>query len=104
MVAIIIIPASLKPLAEQCVATLSPLSVGESLMIPLGLSPDGPVTHWASLPITSEEVAQQLELLARSPDFAGASVSLCEVDTVPATFAVTLAERGLIRLTIKDQE
>ncbi len=100
MVAIIIVPGSLKPAAEKCVAMVSPGSVGESLTIPLGPigKTDGPPTHWASLPIVSDEALEQLGKLSRSPMFAGqAFVTTCEVERVPEAFAAQLESLGLER-------
>jgi hypothetical protein len=99
MVAIIIIPDALKPFAEQAVKQLSPHSEGESFSVRLfPVDADGAAkpTHWACMPIISEEVHQQIAKLVSSPPFAGVShLATCEVDDTLEQFAALCNKLGL---------
>lgn len=101
MVAIVIVPDSLKAAAEQCVSQLSPESVGESFTIPLCSvsSPSGPVTHWASLPIVSDAVYGQVLGMATNPPFAGqVYCASCGPEEAATLFAELISELQLVRM------
>ena len=100
MVAIIIVPAALKSLAEKCTAQLSPGSVGDSFIVPLWPAGklDGEPTQWASLPGVSDEAWEQIQKLASSPPFLSVThVSHCESEDCASAFAEALERLGLAR-------
>ena len=105
MLAIVIVPASLKSLAEEAVWRLAPQSEGPSFIVPL--CPTGPETdtpnslptHWACLPIVSTEVAAQIHRLLSSAPFLGqAALVTCDPDLAVESFRLICAEWKLERM------
>jgi hypothetical protein len=92
MIAILIIPGALKPIAEQAVQQLSPASEGETFsigLIPAGAGDTTPPTHWACMPGVDQEALGKIAFLVASPPFAGVShLVSCEITETLAQFSV----------------
>ena len=103
MLAIVIIPESLKSLAEKAVRQLAPQSEGESFSVPLcpvgQESATSLPTHWASLPLVSAEVAEQIHrLLSSSPFLGQGALVTCDPDQAVESFRLICAEWRLVRM------
>lgn len=105
MLAIVIIPHSLKSLAEQAVRQLAPQSEGESFTVPLcpvgqeAITPNSLPTHWACLPVVSTEVAEQIHRLLSSAPFLGqGALVTCDPDEAVESFRLICAEWKLVQM------
>lgn len=99
MVAIIIVPQSLRSAAEQCVATLSPSSVGDALTIPLMPidKPESEPTHWASTPNVSGGALKLIQALVASERFPGCTLATCDPEECLPIFRRTIEALRLTR-------
>ena len=98
MVAIVIVPAELKPQAEQAVKQLAPESSGESFIVPLKTvtSAPGVPTHWACLPIASNDTLVQIQTMVHQPPFSPQSIlGICDSEQIESEFDAVLRAHHL---------
>lgn len=95
---IVVIPVSLKPMAEAASKQIDPQSLGEDFTTPLRMIGAAEITHYASLPnVTDEPVIAAIRQLVTSEAFvSGGGISTeCEAPAARRKFVELIAAHGL---------
>ena len=96
MVCMMIIPASLKPMAEEASAAIDPTSEGEAFTKPLRLIGSTEVTHYYCGPnLTDQPVIEAIRKMAAQIQLANGFYHECPPDNARSEFVGFITQNGL---------
>jgi len=96
MVCMMIIPATLKPMAEEASAAIDPTSEGEAFTKSLRLISSTEVTHYYCGPnLTDQAVIEAIRRLAQQIQFANGFYHECPPENGRAEFVGFITQNGL---------